>query len=65
MWLNPLLRFEGFEPKAAGIRTMLPHVDLFLPAHNIESLQSLAHTLVHPPTRDLPSRPWSPGPATA
>jgi uncharacterized protein with von Willebrand factor type A (vWA) domain len=59
VWLNPLLRFDGFEPRAAGIRTMLPHVDLFLPAHNIESLQALARTLVHPPTPDLPGRAWA------
>ena len=49
VWLNPLLRFEGFEPKAAGIRAMLPHVDLFLPAHNIESLEALAHLLAGAP----------------
>jgi uncharacterized protein len=41
VWLNPLLRFEGFQPKAAGIRSMLPHVDHFLPAHNIVSLSDL------------------------
>lgn len=41
VWLNPLLRFDGFQPKAAGIRAMLPHVDHFLPAHNIVSLSDL------------------------
>ena len=45
IWLNPLLRFEDFEPKAAGVRLMLPHVDAFLPAHNIESLTDLARFL--------------------
>jgi uncharacterized protein with von Willebrand factor type A (vWA) domain len=45
IWLNPLLRFEDFEPKAAGVRLMLPHVDAFLPAHNIESLADLARSL--------------------
>jgi hypothetical protein len=45
IWLNPLLRFEGFEPKAEGVRLMLPHVDDFLPAHNIESLTGLAKAL--------------------
>jgi uncharacterized protein with von Willebrand factor type A (vWA) domain len=45
IWLNPLLRFEDFEPKAAGVRLMLPHVDAFLPAHNVESLADLARTL--------------------
>src|SRR5690606_23772037 len=41
VWLNPLLRFEGFEPKSSGIRAMLPHVDDFRPAHNLESLEQL------------------------
>lgn len=41
-WLNPLLRYEGFEPRAAGIAAMLPHVDAFLPMHNLESLEQLA-----------------------
>jgi uncharacterized protein with von Willebrand factor type A (vWA) domain len=45
IWLNPLLRFEDFEPKATGVRLMLPHVDAFLPAHNIESLTDLARSL--------------------
>ncbi|HSB24284.1 MAG TPA: VWA domain-containing protein [Burkholderiaceae bacterium] len=45
LWLNPLLRFAGFEAKAGGIRAMLPHVDRMLPAHNIESLEQLAHLL--------------------
>lgn len=41
VWLNPLLRFQGFEPKAAGIRAMLPFVDRFIPAHNLNSLAQL------------------------
>jgi uncharacterized protein with von Willebrand factor type A (vWA) domain len=45
IWLNPLLRFADFEPKAVGVRLMLPHVDAFLPAHNIESLTDLARSL--------------------
>jgi uncharacterized protein with von Willebrand factor type A (vWA) domain len=45
IWLNPMLRYAEFEPRAAGIRTMLPHVDLFLPAHNIESLGRLSRVL--------------------
>ena len=36
VWLNPLLRFEGFEARARGIKTMLPHVDEFRPIHNLE-----------------------------
>lgn len=45
VWLNPLLRFERFEPRAGGIKAMLPHVDRFLPAHNIASLEQLAEVL--------------------
>lgn len=41
IWLNPMLRYEGFEPKASGIRRMLPHVDKFISAHNIESLTKM------------------------
>jgi len=45
IWLNPLLRFDGFEPLATGVRMMLPHVDTFLPAHNVDSLAGLATAL--------------------
>jgi len=45
IWLNPLLRFERFEPRAGGIKAMLPHVDRFLPAHNLQSLSSLVEVL--------------------
>jgi uncharacterized protein with von Willebrand factor type A (vWA) domain len=45
IWLNPLLRYEQFEARAAGVRAMLPHVGLFLPVHNLESLVDLAHAL--------------------
>jgi uncharacterized protein with von Willebrand factor type A (vWA) domain len=52
VWLNPLLRFEGFEPKSTGIRAMLPHVDEFRPAHNLESLEELAVALSKPARRE-------------
>ena len=45
IWMNPMLRYEHFEAKAMGIRTMLPHVDLFLPSHNLESLAQLGQIL--------------------
>jgi uncharacterized protein with von Willebrand factor type A (vWA) domain len=45
IWLNPLLRFESFQPRAAGIRALLPHVDAFLPAHNLRSLADLSRIL--------------------
>jgi len=49
IWLNPLLRYPGFEARPAGIRAMLPHVDAFLPGHNITSLVELARALSAPP----------------
>ena len=48
IWLNPLLRWEGFAPKAAGIRALLPHVDSFRASHNIDSLESLGQMLSRP-----------------
>jgi hypothetical protein len=45
IWLNPLLRYDGFEAKAAGVKAMLPHVDDFRPVHNLESLADLARAL--------------------
>jgi len=42
IWLNPLLRYEKFEPRASGIASILPHVDDFLPMHNLASLEDLA-----------------------
>jgi uncharacterized protein with von Willebrand factor type A (vWA) domain len=45
IWLNPLLRFDGFEPKSQGIKAILPHVDEFRPVHNLESLSELVEAL--------------------
>lgn len=45
IWLNPLLRWDGFAPKSSGIRAMLPHVDEFRSAHSLESLEELARLL--------------------
>lgn len=45
IWLNPLLRWDGFEPRSQGIRAMLPHVDDFRPVHNLASLRALIATL--------------------
>ena len=57
IWLNPLLRFESFEPKAKGIRAMLPYVDDFKAAHNLKSLVELADVLGSQPSKraDIPS----------
>ncbi len=61
IWLNPLLRYERFEPKAGGIRALLPHVDAFRPAHNVDSLVRLGEEILRPigparvrPTDDVP-----------
>ena len=41
IWLNALLRWDGFAPRAAGIQAMLPHVDAFRAGHSIASLEAL------------------------
>jgi uncharacterized protein len=48
IWLNPLLRYAGFQPKSQGIRAMLPHVDEFRPVHNLASLRDLVAVLSDP-----------------
>jgi uncharacterized protein len=45
IWLNPLLRYEGFQAKAQGIKMMLPHVDEFRPVHNLKSIEGLISAL--------------------
>jgi uncharacterized protein len=45
IWLNPLLRWEGFQPRAQGVRALLPHVDEHLPVHNVDSLEALGRAL--------------------
>lgn len=45
IWLNPLLRFDGFEPRARGVRAMLPHVDEFRAVHNLNALADLFEAL--------------------
>ena len=67
VWLNPLLRFDQFEPKAAGIKAMLPFVDRFLPTHNLQSLTELVDVLAERavprgPARARPARAMPPPP---
>lgn len=45
IWLNPLLRYERYEPKAAGARAMMRHVDEFRTVHNLAGLTDLAAAL--------------------
>jgi uncharacterized protein with von Willebrand factor type A (vWA) domain len=57
IWLNPLLRFDGFEAKARGIKVMLPHVDELRPIHNLNSMAELCHALaVH--GREVDPKTW-------
>lgn len=58
VWLNPLLRFDGFEAKAKGIRAMLPHVDEFRPIHSLEAMADLALSLSQPFDRTHDPRSW-------
>ena len=51
IWLNPLLRWAGFEAKSQGARAMLPHVDEFRPVHNLASLRALVDLLSRPAPR--------------
>lgn len=48
IWLNPLLRWDGFSPKAQGIKALLPQVDSFRSAHNINALEELSDVLSRP-----------------
>ena len=49
IWLNPLLRYPGFEPRARGMRAMLPYVHELRTVHNLDSLHALCETLSAPP----------------
>jgi uncharacterized protein len=48
IWLNPLLRWDGFAPKAGGVRALLPHVDAFRASHSIASLEALGQAISDP-----------------
>ncbi|MFP1633231.1 vWA domain-containing protein [Zhengella sp. ZM62] len=58
VWLNPLLRFDGFEAKARGVKAMLPHVDEFRAVHNLEALGDLVESLGAGRVRDADPRRW-------
>jgi uncharacterized protein len=58
VWLNPLLRFDGFQAKAAGIRAIMPYVDEFRPVHSLDSLADLATTLARPTSPAHNPRNW-------
>lgn len=46
IWLNPLLGREDYAPSAEGIQAVLPYLDLFAPAHSLESLMKIEDMLV-------------------
>ncbi len=56
IWLNPLLRWDGFQPKSQGIRAMLPFVDDFRTIHSLDSIRALIDLLSRPAQR---RDPWS------
>ena len=58
IWLNPLLRYGGFEAKASGIRTMLPFVDEFRPIHNLRAVADLCRVLGGDATREADPKAW-------
>lgn len=58
VWLNPLLRFDGFEARASGIRAMLPHVDSFRPIHNLAAMADLCAALSPDVQRASDPRAW-------
>lgn len=58
IWLNPLLRFDGFEARARGVRAMLPHVDEFRAVHNLAALSDLVASLDRKSSRQSDPRLW-------
>jgi uncharacterized protein with von Willebrand factor type A (vWA) domain len=58
LWLNPLLRFDGFEAKARGVRAMLPHVDEFRAVHTLNALSDLCASLSDDNRRAADPRNW-------
>lgn len=58
VWLNPLLRYEAFEARAAGIKAMLPHVDEFRTIHNLKSMGDLITALGKRPGSDTDPKAW-------
>jgi uncharacterized protein with von Willebrand factor type A (vWA) domain len=58
IWLNPLLRYEGFQARAAGIRAMMPYIDEFRPVHSLESLADLARALAARRREEHDPRRW-------
>jgi len=45
LWLNPLLRFDGYAPLARGAGVLHRHADGMLAVHNLSRLEDLARSL--------------------
>ncbi|KQT86270.1 VWA domain-containing protein [Aurantimonas sp. Leaf443] len=58
IWLNPLLRFDGFSARAKGVRAMLPHVDEFRSVHSLEAIEALCRALGPDGDRIADPRAW-------
>ena len=58
IWLNPLLRFDRFEARARGVRTILAHVDEFRPVHSLACLEDLAQSLTYSKNDRYSPRHW-------
>jgi hypothetical protein len=58
VWLNPLLRFEGFEARAKGVKTMLPYVDELRPIHNLYSMAGLVASLSGEAQKEFDPKLW-------
>lgn len=58
IWLNPLLRFDGFQPRARGVKAMLPHVDEFRSVHNLDALADLCASLDKKSALSVDPRRW-------
>lgn len=51
IWLNPLLRYDAYQPKSLGAKALIPHVDDFRTVHNLQSLRDLSEVLSRPAMR--------------
>jgi hypothetical protein len=61
IWLNPLLRYDAYEPKSLGAQAIMPHIDDFRPIHNLASLGALSEALARPGRRHMAGAAWPRG----